>query len=72
MVSTLLNYSSKSFTVDIYVTVSVAKMAKKNFQMSIEKLTFQPSWFVAPFQRLAALVASCSSIGFCNITADLI
>jgi len=29
------------------------------------------SWFVAPFQRLSTLVAPCSSIGFCNITAEL-
>jgi len=28
------------------------------------------SWFVAPFQRLSTLVAPCSSIGFCNITAE--
>jgi len=29
------------------------------------------SWFVVPFQRLPTLVAPCSSIGFCNITAEL-
>jgi len=29
------------------------------------------SWFVASFQRLSTLVAPCSSIGFCNITAEL-
>ena len=29
------------------------------------------SWFLAPFQRLSTLVISCSSIGFCNITAEL-
>ena len=29
------------------------------------------AWFVAPFQRLSTLVAHCSSIGFCNITAEL-
>jgi len=29
------------------------------------------TWFVAPFQRLPTLVAPCSSIGFCNITAEL-
>jgi len=29
------------------------------------------SWFVVPFHRLSTLVASCSSVGFCNITAEL-
>jgi len=31
----------------------------------------QSSWFVAPFPRLPTIAAPCSSIGFCNITAEL-
>jgi len=34
-------------------------------------VVFNLSWFVAPFQRLSTLVAPCSSIGCCNITAKL-
>jgi len=30
------------------------------------------SWFVALFQRLSILVAPCPSIGFCNITAEVV
>jgi len=29
------------------------------------------SWFVALFERLSTLVAPSSSVGFCNITAEL-
>jgi len=29
------------------------------------------SWFVTPLQRLRALLAPCSTTGFCNITAEL-
>jgi len=38
---------------------------------SEEAMVLYLSWFVAAFQRLSTLVAPCSSIGFCDITAKL-
>jgi len=39
--------------------------------MLFRSLVLNPSWFVAPFQRLSTLVVLCLSIAFCQITAEL-
>ena len=38
---------------------------------SLGSVLLKLSWFVSPFQKLSILVAPCSSIGFCSITAEL-